>query len=523
MAAGISDGDLDDQEKGPLVYQESKKFHGETFLINTYDNTKKRNVDFEVYGLDTQEQLHILYNYNDFDGLFRFNAELMNPNRKEGRFHWIAERLAIVTVGKERKLKLNPEPTEEVPELPIYETIRKIPTGRMDLKERQRLREAMDMLSIKRNENIQKRKQASRQRFLKHVFWLKEEEKRLRLEHDAKLADERLRRVQMKEDTEKRTQEADKAEKERQRQRKKSVEVKEERTEEQDAEEYRQLRARWKMRDNEAKKAIDDARARKAKDLAELNAKKAQDKANAEKTQNRRESMWAARNERIKKKNNQWLRNVLEVKSERMRNDKMRTERNQEYLRTLHALRQPIFAAQIERTKEREQAAIAISESTAAYHEKRSVPKKVKKKGKNAAKTEGKEDKKGKAKDQADTDKVLDAVEAKMRAEMDELAKRARMDAMRTKKINSAQEARKKRFMEHLKTLREQWRAKESVQEEKANERRIIQQQKKAEAEAAAERKKQELDRLRKMREANIAKKEKERIARMAAALTAGA
>ena len=42
---------------------------------------------------------HIGYSYADFDQLFRFNAELMNPNRKEGRFHWIFERLAIVTVG----------------------------------------------------------------------------------------------------------------------------------------------------------------------------------------------------------------------------------------------------------------------------------------------------------------------------------------------------------------------------------------------------------------------------------------
>lgn len=73
---------------------------------------------FETYGLESQDQFHIQYSYQDFDGLFRFNAELMNPNRKEGRFHWISERLAILTVGKDRQLKLQPEPTSEVPELP---------------------------------------------------------------------------------------------------------------------------------------------------------------------------------------------------------------------------------------------------------------------------------------------------------------------------------------------------------------------------------------------------------------------
>eukprot|EP00438_Fugacium_kawagutii_P032112 Skav212436 [mRNA] locus=scaffold1479:283829:295999:+ [translate_table: standard] len=109
-----------EQDKGPLVYQESKLFNGETFLINVYDHTKRRAVTFETHGLESQDQFHIQYSYQDFDGLFRFNAELMNPNRKEGRFHWISERLAILTVPV------------SVPELPIYETVRKIPTGRME-------------------------------------------------------------------------------------------------------------------------------------------------------------------------------------------------------------------------------------------------------------------------------------------------------------------------------------------------------------------------------------------------------
>ena len=44
------------QEKGPLVYQESKLFNGETFLINVYDHTKRRVVTFETYGLESQDQ-----------------------------------------------------------------------------------------------------------------------------------------------------------------------------------------------------------------------------------------------------------------------------------------------------------------------------------------------------------------------------------------------------------------------------------------------------------------------------------
>eukprot|EP00913_Durusdinium_trenchii_P007526 g7073.t1 len=233
-------------DKGPLVYQESKVFNGETFLINVYDHTKRRAVTFETYGLESQDQLHIQYSYQDFDGLFRFNAELMNPNRKKGRFHWISERLAILIVGKDRQLKLQPEPTSEVPELPIYET----------------------------------------------------------------------------------------------------------------------------------------------KDLAELRAKRAQERKHEGEIMQKREGAWSVREERIRRKNHMWLKAVLEVKAERLRMAKMMQERNQEYLNLLHSLRQPIFEAQLKRMEERKQAAEAIAQSTAEYHEKRAVPKKVKKKGKNALKDE---------------------------------------------------------------------------------------------------------------------------------------
>ncbi|CAE7227081.1 unnamed protein product [Symbiodinium natans] len=368
MGAGRTEGEdgYDEKDKGPLVYQESKLFNSETFLINVYDHTKRRAVTFETYGLETQDQFHIQYSYQDFDGLFRFNAELMNPNRKEGRFHWIAERLAILTVGKDRQLKLQPEPTPEVPELPIYETVRKIPTGRMDLKERQRLREQMDMLDIKRNENIAKRKQESRQKFLQHVFWLKEEDKRLKREHHEKLEAERTRRVQMKEELERRQKEASRLEKERQRQRRIAVEAKEERIEERDAEDYRQLRARWKMRDAERAKAIAEAIGRKELDLAELRKKQAEEKKHEEEIMHKRQVAWDAREERIRRKSQAWLKAVLEVKAERMRMAKMMQERNQEYLNLLHSLRQPIFEAQLKRMEERKKAAEAIAQSTAA-------------------------------------------------------------------------------------------------------------------------------------------------------------
>merc|ERR1712023_580828 len=97
---------------------------------------------------------------------------------------------------------------EEVPQLPEYETVRKIPTGRMDLKERQRLREQMDMLDIRRAENIAKKRAATKERFLRHLFALKEDDARRKEEQAAKIEEERLNRYKQKEDTEKREEEA---------------------------------------------------------------------------------------------------------------------------------------------------------------------------------------------------------------------------------------------------------------------------------------------------------------------------
>lgn len=515
MAA--EDETVDDKDKGPLTYQESKRFNGEFFLINVYDNTKTRKVFFEVYGLDTQDQLHMQYGYHDFDGLFRFNAELMNPNKKEGRFHWVAERLGIVTVGKERKLKLQTDPTVEVPDLPIYETNRKIPTGRMDLKERQRLRESMDMLDIKRDENIMKRKQLARQRFLKHIQWLKEEDIRIKKVQDEKLADERTRRMQMKEDFERRINESIRAEKERQRVRTERVVVREGRTEKQDEEDYRQLRMRWKTRDAEHAKALADARALKAQQREEQRIQRAKDKKHAEEIRAKRKSNWDARDDRIKRKNEAWLRGVLEIKADRLRKKKQQEDRKEEYMNMLHENRQPIFEAQLKRTEERRKAAEAVAKMTDKYHEKRSIPKKVKKKGKHAKSLLKMEAPPTKEDIPEAPPAKEDSVEAKMRAEMDEQNRRSKLDRARERRIAALAEARKEKMSKRVAELREEDEKIRVAAEEEVAQRRAKYAEIEAKDKAAKEKKQQDLMRVAQTRARNTYIREKKRRERMAA------
>ncbi|CAK0812056.1 unnamed protein product, partial [Prorocentrum cordatum] len=153
-------------DHGALTYQESKVFSGEVHLCNVYVHEKRAVVTFEVYGLDSQDTLQLAYPTAEFDALFRFNAELMNPNRKEGRYHWVIARLEIVVVGKDRQQAAGRREAHRgggagpAVRDPAEDTNR---TGRMDLKERQRLREQMDMLEIRRAENIQKKRQANKE------------------------------------------------------------------------------------------------------------------------------------------------------------------------------------------------------------------------------------------------------------------------------------------------------------------------------------------------------------------------
>lgn len=78
-------------------------------------------------------------------------------------------------------------------------------------------------------------------------------------------------------------------------------------------------------------------------------------------------------------------------------------------------------------------------------------------------------------------------------------------------------DAREKKVNDHMAEVRETYRRRASMKEQKANERRIIQNQKEAEQQAAEEKRNRDLERLQRMRADNIQKKERERLARMAA------
>mmetsp|Transcript_49454 Transcript_49454/g.115638 ORF Transcript_49454/g.115638 Transcript_49454/m.115638 type:complete len:487 (-) Transcript_49454:67-1527(-) len=466
------------QNSGPLVYQETKVFLSELALISVYDNNEARTITMKFYGLDTQDALQMQYTYDEFDALFRFNATLMNPNRKEGRFHWVIERLEVSAIGGVRRMQLATEPTTEVPELPIYETERKIPTGRMDLKERQRLREQMDMLSIKRDENIVKKKAVSKAKFLEKYFADKKGMQEKEKQAAERLSDEKLKHLAMKEEMDKKAEELRVKNDDLHKFRMVHVQVKEERTAEAEEESLRAMRARWKTADAEKARTLAEVRQRKER---ERSARRAEEDAEASRlgtAKAKREAQWQSRELRVKDKQRTLITRIMEVKAARQRATALARERNQEAVVQIHKSRQPIFRAQLDRTLERQRAREAEAAAVADYEDKRAIPKKAKTKGKYAkgkGKPEGEEGHEPPADENKDEKEVLvDAVEIKMRAEMEEQRRRADLDKLRNAKILEKERERQTKEEEHMKEVRERFRQMELEKAQARETRRLV-------------------------------------------------
>lgn len=518
---------MDEQDKGLLTYQETKVFHAEPFLCSVYDNNKQRRVTFEVYGLDTQDMLHKQYTYNEFDGLFRFNAELMNPNRKEGRYHWVIERLEIGQVGTDRKLRLAAEVTKEVPELPIYETTRKIPTGRMDLKERQRLRDQMDMLNIKREAKIRAKKEASKKKFLEHIFNLQEDAKRREIEQEEAIAKEREKRYQWQVQAEAEEEEEEARTAVLQKHRRVAADNKDRLHEEKEEEDLRQLRIRWREVDAEKAREINEARARKERNLA-MQAE--QDKQRREKErdlQSKREAAWDGRDKRVKKKLQDKVDRALEKIPELKRLANLAVERNNEYLQDWNDRRWPVFEAQLERSRDRQAQREAEADAVKLYHDQRSIPKKVKTKGKKGKakpkeKAPKKEGKKGAKEDPADAtedgdgkkdaEKIVDGVEAKMREQMAEIKRRQDLNAKREEKTKEKENRVKQAELRRIEDFKKKVLAQQDAKQNSANERRLVLQTKEEERIRALERQKEEESRRTTVRDRHVLEYEQKQL-----------
>jgi len=105
-----------DDARGTLIFQEGKCIEGEYYIIAVYDDPSScpRVISFCAYELENDCTFTYPLTYNEFDLLFKYDAELMNPSNQDGRFHWVIQRLDFVQNNSGQKiLCLAQEPTPD--------------------------------------------------------------------------------------------------------------------------------------------------------------------------------------------------------------------------------------------------------------------------------------------------------------------------------------------------------------------------------------------------------------------------
>lgn len=99
-----------------LVFQEGKQIEGQAYIISVYEDPSQCRLTFVAYELETDKVYHLTYSYAQMDEIFQFNSELVNPNNRDGRYHWIIERLDFVAVDLANDVKTLTLALEKTPE-----------------------------------------------------------------------------------------------------------------------------------------------------------------------------------------------------------------------------------------------------------------------------------------------------------------------------------------------------------------------------------------------------------------------
>lgn len=90
---------------------------GEYYIIAVYDDPGSSTLSFSAYELENDVTYTYPLTYSQFDSLFRYDSELMNPAAQDGRFRWIIQRLDFVQDKRGQKvLCLSEEETAEFQE-----------------------------------------------------------------------------------------------------------------------------------------------------------------------------------------------------------------------------------------------------------------------------------------------------------------------------------------------------------------------------------------------------------------------
>lgn len=126
---------------------------------------------FEAYSFDTSETHSVTFEVTEFDALFRFNPNLMNPNHREDRYSWCCNRLYFAADGNGGRTLACSQMGDTVDKSHLCQnTNADIPMGRTDYESRIALRNNMNFLQKKRSAAIADKEQHRARNFITIVM-----------------------------------------------------------------------------------------------------------------------------------------------------------------------------------------------------------------------------------------------------------------------------------------------------------------------------------------------------------------
>lgn len=168
-----------DDTRGTLIFQEGKNIEGDFYIIAVYDDPASCTISFSAYELENDSTYTHPFSYSEFDHLFRFDTELMNPSNVDGRFHWVIERLDFVQNDRGQKvlcLANEPTPETEAVEEEIQQPKQQgmVPqaagAGRVDAVTRAKLLKELDTHDDEKLHRGLVKSEGARKRFLAELF-----------------------------------------------------------------------------------------------------------------------------------------------------------------------------------------------------------------------------------------------------------------------------------------------------------------------------------------------------------------
>lgn len=357
MSLFFSDNEKkEEQGDTAVVYQESKVLDGECFLINTLDNKVKKFIRFEACSMETTEIFTVEWEYADFDKVFRFNPDLMNPNKREGRYHWIIERLVFCSDGRGgRKLAQGAENTDDLPQIPVLDNTVKIPTGRMPYAERAKLREDMNRLDRRREDNITARREATRTRFLRWLKSIKDEYNLHMQERHRQIESERQARLQDQIEGRRRQEEERLRLKALDQERTMRIEAREEDRRTKWNQGIKELLDEGALMEEQRQKEIEFAEEKRRHELEMKRERARQEAARIERLEAMRERNFQDRQHRQWKRSQAWLLERSDQIKAIKRDDEVRMQQRLATMHSFNLARSRAYEAFMEKKRAREQ------------------------------------------------------------------------------------------------------------------------------------------------------------------------